>query len=230
MATRAERSFKPALSFDALTPLFDPVVALTTRERKFKARVLDRAAIADGEEVLDLACGTGTLALAAQERAPGAKIVGADADPAILKRARAKASKAGAGIRFDEAFSNELPYEDASFDVILTTLFFHHLEDDVKRATATEMLRVLRPGGRLVLGDMGRAHGPGMRLAVLITVQVVDGFETTRSNVAGKVPSMLTDAGFADVTVTDRFRTPIGSIEVMTARHPGDPPAGGERH
>jgi ubiquinone/menaquinone biosynthesis C-methylase UbiE len=218
VATRTERSFKPALAFDRLTPLFDPVVALTTRERKFKARVLDRAAIQPGEHVLDLACGTGTLALAALERTPGARLVGADADPTILKRARAKAEAAGAEIRFDEAFSNELPYEDASFDVILTTLFFHHLEDDVKRATATEMLRVLRPGGRLVLADVGRPQDPLMRVVVLGTVQLVDGPATTRSNVAGKLPSMLSDAGFADVKVTDRFRTPTGTIEVVTAR------------
>jgi ubiquinone/menaquinone biosynthesis C-methylase UbiE len=215
VAGDSKRSFKPALNFDRLTPLFDPVVAVTTRERTFKRRVIERACLVEGERVLDLACGTGTLALAAIETTPGLHVVGADADPAILRRARAKA--AAAGIQFDEAFSTELPYEDGAFDVVLSTLFFHHLEDDDKLDTAAEALRVLRSGGRLVVGDMGRPQDPLMRLAVLGTVQLVDGPATTRANVAGRLPGILTEAGFQAVEVTDRLRTPTGTVEILTA-------------
>ena len=111
------------------------MVAVTTREGHFKDRVLDRAAVQNGERVLDLACGTGTLALEVLERAPGARVTGVDADPEILGRARAKAEKAGAEVAFDEGLSTELPYADESFDVLLSTLFFHHLRDEAKRAT-----------------------------------------------------------------------------------------------
>lgn len=220
MAEGAERSFKPALSFDRLTPLFDPVIALTGRDHGFKRRVLEHAHLQPGEDVLDLGCGTGTLAVAAAESQPTARIVGLDADPAILERARGKAADAGADISFDEGLSTALPYGPASFDVVLSTYFFHHLRDEDKQRTLSELMRVLRPGGRLVVGDLGRPHDPVMRFAVRATVQVLDGRRTTSANVEGKLPGFLAEAGFTEVDVVDRLRAPIGSIEVLTASRP----------
>ena len=212
--------FKPALRFDRLTALFDPVVAVTTRERTFKRLAIERARLRAGEEVLDLGCGTGTLALMAHAEQPGATIVGLDADPAILRRARAKAGAADVRIDFHEGLSNKLLFEDGRFDAVLSTLFFHHLSDDDKRATATEVLRVLAPGGRLVVADLGRPQDPAMRVAVAATVQLLDGRPTTSLNVAGGLPRLLADAGFEPVTVTDRLRTPIGTIELVSAGRP----------
>ena len=206
----------PALRFDSLTRIYDPVVALTTRERHFKRRVLERAALESGTAVLDLACGTGTLAIAAAAEAPGVSVTGVDGDPAILVRGREKARTAGAAISFDEGLSTELPYSAKTFDVVLSTLFFHHLDDAAKLRTGAEVRRVLRPGGRFVLGDWGRPQDPLMRIAFLAP-QLFDGFETTRGNVAGRLPAILTEAGFGDVTVTDRFRTPLGTIEILSA-------------
>jgi SAM-dependent methyltransferase len=212
-----EDRFIPALRFGALTRVFDPVVALTTREGHFKGRVLDRAAVSGGEAVLDLACGTGTLALGVLERAPGARVTGIDGDPEILERARAKARDAGAELEFDRGLSTALPYEDETFDVVLSTLFFHHLSDAAKRTSAEEIARVLRPGGRVVIGDWGRPQDPLMRVAFL-PVQLLDGFATTGGHVAGALPGVLAGAGLDDVEVTDRIRTPLGTIEVLTAR------------
>jgi len=214
-ATKPGR-YIPALRFERLTALYDPLVALTTRERAFKARVLERAAIESDESVLDLACGTGTLALAAYALAPGATVSGIDGDAAILERARAKALRAGAPIEFDKGLSTALPYAADSFDVVVSTLFFHHLDDDAKRRSAEEARRVLRPGGRLIVGDWGRPQDPAMRLAIL-PVQLLDGFETTSGNVAGRIPAVLKKAGFAEVSVTDRMRTPLGTIEIVRA-------------
>ena len=81
-----------------------------------------------------------------KEVQPEVEAVGLDADPEILERARAKAERAGVEIEFDEALSTELPYEDRSFDLVLSTLF-HHLAGADKRCTATEIGRVLNPGG-----------------------------------------------------------------------------------
>lgn len=217
MARAGEERFIPALRFGWLTGLFDPLMSVTRHARVFRERVLERAAIAAGEDVLDLAGGTGTLAVAAARAVPGARITGVDGDAAILARARAKAAAAGVEARFDEGLSTELPYPDASFDVALSTLFFHHLGDEAKRRSGQELLRVLRPGGRVVVGDVGRPHGPLMRLAVL-PVQLLDGFDVTSGNVAGRLPEMLAATGLADVRVTDRMRTPLGTLEVLTAR------------
>jgi hypothetical protein len=76
---------------------------------------------------------------------------------------------------------------------------------------------VLRPGGRLVVGDLGRPRDPLMRIAVLVTVQLLDGVTTTALNVRGELPDVLTGAGLRAVTIHDRVRTPTGSYEIITA-------------
>jgi ubiquinone/menaquinone biosynthesis C-methylase UbiE len=213
-----DAGFIPALRFHRLTPLFDSVAAVAVRDRAIKRRVLARAQIARGEEVLDVGCGTGTLAVVAARAAEGVKVTGLDADGSILARARRRAAEAGLEIRFDEGTSTALPYPDASFDVVLSTLMFHHLPDEAKRETADEVARVLRPGGRLVVADPGRPQDPLMRVAVLLTVQLLDGFATTALNVRGELPDVLAGAGFREVSTRDRMRTPTGSYEVMTLR------------
>jgi ubiquinone/menaquinone biosynthesis C-methylase UbiE len=212
--------FIPALRFNRLTPLFDHVAAVAVRDRALKRRVLARAEIGSGEEVLDVGCGTGTLAVAAARAVPGAKVTGLDADPSILTRARKRAAAARLEIAFDEGMSNALPYADASFDVVLSTLFFHHLKDDAKHATVAELVRVLRPGGRVVIGDLGRPQDPLMRIAVLVTVQLLDGFASTALNVRGELRNVLASGGLDAVGVSDRMRTPTGTYEVITASSP----------
>jgi ubiquinone/menaquinone biosynthesis C-methylase UbiE len=213
----ADADFIPALGFSRLTPLFDYVAAVAVRDRAIKRRVLEHAAIAEGEAVLDVGCGTGTLAVEVARAAPNVVVNGLDADATILVKARRRAEAADRAIEFDEGRSDALPYADGSFDVVLSTLFFHHLPIDEKRLTARELVRVLRPGGRVVVGDLGPAQDPLMRIAVLLTVQLVDGFETTTPNIRGALPGILADAGLKDVVVRDRLRTPTGSYEVITA-------------
>ena len=213
----ADDGFIPALRFKRLTPLFDAVAAVAARDRALKRRVLEHAAMAGGEAVLDIGCGTGTLAVAAARAAPGVTVTGLDVDPAILSKARRRTADAGLDVTLDEGRSTALPYPDSSFDVVLSTLVFHHLPDESKRRTAEEIVRVLRPGGRLVIGDLGRPHDPLMRVVVLVTVQVFDGFATTALNVRGQLPEVLAGAGLREVQVRDRMRTPTGTYEVVTA-------------
>lgn len=215
-----DSGFIPALRFHRLTPLFDSVAALTVRDATIKRRVIRRAAIAEGEHVLDVGCGTGTLAIGAARAAPGVVVKGLDADPAILARARGKAEDAGVEIEFDEGTATALPYPDGSFDLVLSTLFFHHLPDDAKRQAAHELLRVLRPGARFVVGDLGRPQDPVMRIAVRATVQLLDGVATTALNVRGELPDVLTAAGAREVAVQERIRTPTGSYEIITGAAP----------
>src|SRR3954468_22134877 len=113
MAGRRQQ-YVPALRFDSLTRLYDPIVALTSREAAFKRRLLEHARIKDGESVLDPACGTGTLAIEIKKDHPKAKVSGSDADPSILARAKAKAKEAGVKIDLEHGLSNELPYDARS--------------------------------------------------------------------------------------------------------------------
>jgi ubiquinone/menaquinone biosynthesis C-methylase UbiE len=213
------QQFVPALRFDALTRIYDPVVALTSREAAFKARLLRHARIKDGESVLDIACGTGTLAIEIKKRQPKAKVAGIDGDGSILGRAMAKAKEAGVKVDFQRGLSNELPYDGRSFDVVVSTLFFHHLTDEAKADTAEEIKRVLRLGGRVLIADWGRPQDPLMRM-MFLNIQFLDGFRNTSSNVAGKLPEFLRDAGLKRVSVVDRMRTPLGTIEIVSGIRP----------
>ena len=206
----------PALAYRWLTPLYDPVVALTTRERTFKAALLAQAALRPGQRVLDLACGTATLTIAAKQSQPQAEIVGLDGDPEILGRARRKATEAGVDLRFDQALSNQMPYPDATYDVVVSSLFFHHLDRDTKLATLREVRRVLQPSAVLHVADWGQAANPLMRVLFCL-VQLLDGFETTADNVDGRLPQFMRDCGFVDVAETRRFATPLGSISLYRA-------------
>lgn len=218
VAVTESGGFVPALRFHRLTPLFDLVAAVAVRDGAIKRRVLQRAAIASGDEVLDVGCGTGTLAVMAARAAPGVQVTGLDADAAILARARRRTEDAGLEIRLDEGTSTELPYADGSFDVVLCTLMLHHLPDQEKRRTASELARVLRTDGRLVVADPGRPQDPLMRVAALVTVQLLDGFANTALNVRGELPEILAAAGFRDVAPRTRMRTLTGTYEVLTLR------------
>jgi ubiquinone/menaquinone biosynthesis C-methylase UbiE len=213
------QQFVPALRFDALTRVYDPVVAVTSREGAFKRRLRQHARIKNGEAVLDLACGTGTLAIEIKKEHPKAKVAALDGDDAILARARAKAKEAGVKVEFESGLSNDLPYDDRSFDVVVSTLFFHHLTDEAKADTAEEIRRVLRLGGRLLIADWGRAQDPLMRM-LFLNIQILDGFSNTASNVAGRLPEFLRDAGLKRVSVVDRMRTPLGTIEIVSGIRP----------
>jgi ubiquinone/menaquinone biosynthesis C-methylase UbiE len=207
----SESRYVPALGRDPLTALYDPVVKLMTRERSFKEKLLAQAGLTAGMDVLDLACGTGTLAVWAKQRVSGARVVGIDGDPKMLERARAKARDAGLDIRFDEGMSFSLPYPDRSFDRVLTTLFFHHLADADKESTIREVARVLREDGELHVADWGPPSDPLMAAASM-TIRVLDGFEPTRANFKGELPGLFERGGLARVSKTHQLRTVTGTL------------------
>ncbi len=211
------RRYLPALRFPALTRIYDPVIRTTTREGRFKEMLVEQAAAEQGHRVLDLGCGTGTLAIQVKRRQPGAEVVGLDADPEMLERAKSKASEAGVELQLDEGYSTDLPYEDASFDRVLSTLFFHHLDPEPKRQTAREIARVLRKGGELHVADWGEPADPVMAAAFL-SIRLLDGFENTAENVHGELPRIFEEAGLQKAEQAGRIRTIFGTLALYRAR------------
>ena len=201
----------PALGFAWLNSFYDPVVRWTTREASFKTRLVEQADIRAGHRVLDLGCGTGTLTMMLKRRQPAAAIVGLDGDPEVLEIAPRKAEAAGVEVALDRSTVDHLPYSSGSFDRVVSSLVFHHLSRDKKRAALQELFRVLRPGGELHIADWGQPHDPVMRAAFVI-VQLIDGFATTTDNVQGRLPHFMREAGFADAQECQRLRTPLGTI------------------
>jgi ubiquinone/menaquinone biosynthesis C-methylase UbiE len=217
-ATRTDESYTPALAHDRLTPLFDPFVRFTTRERHFKARLLNQAAIGARHRVLDIGCGTGTLAIMVKRAEPGAEVVGLDGDPAILARGREKVADEGVDVRLDQGMSFDLPYDDDSFDRVLSTLFFHHIKPDAKERTAREIARVLRPGGELHVADFGKPADP-LQAATFAVFRRFDGEEETRDNARGRLPAIFSAAGLVDARVRGApLRTMFGTLAFYSAR------------
>lgn len=211
-----ESEYVPALGYGFLTALYDPV-ATTTRERIFKERLIQQANISPGHVVLDVGCGTGTLATWIKRAVPEAEVTGVDGDPKILALARRKAERAGTEVHFDQALSYALPYPDARFDRVVSSLFFHHLTHDAKMRTIAEIHRVLKPGGELHVADWG-APTNGWRRLLFYSVQWLDGFETTRDSVEGRLPQMFTTGGLMDVRQRGAVETVFGTLALYSAQ------------
>lgn len=167
-------------------------------EGRFREKQLTLAKLHPGERVLDVGCGTGTLAIAAKRHvgANGA-VTGVDPAAEMIDRALAKARRAGTDVAFRTAAAEELPFANGAFDVVLSSLMLHHLPSETRRAGLKEMRRVLKPGGRLLAIDFGqssekrgflaRIHGhAGVNANALIALATDAGFEVAESGWAGK--------------------------------------------
>jgi len=108
-------------------------------------RITRHAGVAADEEVLDVACGTGNATLPAART--GARVTGLDLVPKLLEHARAAADGEGLDVTWVEGDAEQLPFEDASFDVVLST--FGCMFAPRHEVAAAEIARVLRPGGRI---------------------------------------------------------------------------------
>lgn len=207
--------FVPAAGVPWLTRYYDPAMSLLVRERVWKLRLLQQVAPCPGERILDLGCGTGTLAIMLQQACLEAEIIGLDADREVLRIARAKAETAGASIQFwhgrvDDPLAVPMLRRD-SFDKIVSSLLFHHLSTESKRLTFLCTMRLLRSGGSLHVADWGRPPNMMMRL-LFYPIQALDGFSNTSDNIRGLLPTFMSEAGFRDVKETARQRTMFGSL------------------
>jgi SAM-dependent methyltransferase len=122
-----------------------------------------RMGLEPGTRVLDIACGTGNVTIPLARR--GAMVTGLDMMPHLLEEARAHAAREGLRIRFDEGFAETLPYPDGSFDVLVS--MFGIMFSPLPEIVASEMARVLRPGGRLALANW-TPSGFGGKMSALL--------------------------------------------------------------
>ena len=220
MTERSRQSrYVPALGYRWLTPFYDTVVGKTTRERLFKHALIRQAGFRPGHQVLDLASGTGTLAIWAKQNHPAITVIGLDGDPDILALAEQKAKRAKVDIAFKQGFSTDLPYRNEQFDRVVSSLFFHHLDWDSKTRTAMEIYRVLKPGGEIHIADWGRAENSLMR-CLFFAIQVLDGFSNTKDNVEGKLVDLFERAGFTEVALRESLSTMFGTMALYSAAKP----------
>jgi ubiquinone/menaquinone biosynthesis C-methylase UbiE len=201
-------TYIPALHFKWLTPLYDPLLKWGMREETFKRRLIERANIQAGQQLLDLGCGTGTLTVMLKQTSPEAIVTGLDGDPEVLSIARTKAEQAGLEIHWDKGYACELPYPDNSFDVVVSSLVVHHLTAVDKVRAFREVRRVLRPQGWFHIVDFGRPFSTLTR----IQAALMKNLEQAADNFAGRIAEMLLEAGFEGVSKVEKFNDIFGPI------------------
>lgn len=204
-----DRKYIPALGLRWLTPLYDAIIEGPFSIGRMRRGLLVQMGDLRDKTILDVGSGTGTMSVMMKQAYPSANVTGLDGDPQILEIARSKAQSLGIEIQFDQGMSFDLPYPDASFDVVLTSMMLHHLTWEDKQNTAREMYRVLRPGGQLFGADFAAPRSSFGKAFRPLTRR----FERVAENVDGLLPVMFREAGFKDYTETQRYF--LGSISLF---------------
>jgi SAM-dependent methyltransferase len=210
-ATERARNFLPGMRRRRLLPLYDVLTRLA-RVGRLHRRGVEVAAVAPGQTVLDVGCGTGNLSLAVLAAQPTARVTGLDPDGDALRVAARKARRRGVDLRLVQGFADRLPAEDGSVDRVVSALALHHVDEAERAAFAREARRVLRPGGTVTIVDMAdggvpqhggrrhRRHQPGQH----------------HDHGAG-IPALLAEAGFVDAREVDHVDHRFGRVAVVQA-------------
>ncbi len=209
----ARRTFIPAAGADWRLPLYDPLVRLLGADEA-KSSLLEQAELRPGQAVLDVGCGTGSLATLVASLNPGVQVTGIDPDAKALARARGKALRAGVSIRFDQGFADALPYPDASFDRVLSSFVFHHVAPAERTRMLSEARRVLKPAGSLHLLDFAGPE-PGTEGAV---ARWLSSRPLLADNSEGRMVALMREAGLDDARRVSRGRLVLGLFACSSFR------------
>ena len=212
---QTQKSFVPAGGHDLFLPFYDPFTRLVGADRA-RGLLIDQATLGPHQRVLEVGCGTGSLAVQIKRNYPDVEVVGLDPDRKALARAKRKAERAGISIHFDQGYADKLDYEAGSFDRVFSCLMFHHLEHDDKQKMLLEIARVLKAGGRLELVDLVQSKpsevGPLARL--------LHSHHLLKDNSEDSVLALLTQAGLTGAKNVRRGRLLVGRIAYYQASAP----------
>jgi ubiquinone/menaquinone biosynthesis C-methylase UbiE len=209
-----EHDYIPAAGKDVLLPGYDLLTRLLGMNKSYNA-LIAQAELAPGLRILEIGCGTGNVTTRVKHAEPHADVVGTDPDPLALARAQRKA-RGMTGIRFQRAYAQELPFADGEFDRVLSSMMLHHLDDDVKAGAVAEVHRVLRPGGRLHIVDIGGHTAVHHGLAA----RWMKDNPHAAGNLGDAVPRLLRSVGFDCTEVGTRRHRLIGQLTFYRATRP----------
>ena len=174
--------------------LYDVLMGVLTfgHEARLREITLDLVGLQSGEKVLDVGCGTGSLAIAARKRVGASgTVAGIDPAPEMVARARQKSVRIGVDVRFETAVIESVPFGSGEFDVVLSSLMIHHLPKQIRPAAFAEVYRVLKPSGRFLAVDFKPPSGAVGRFIT----HVGFGHGMSRNDIRNNIP-MLEAAGF----------------------------------
>lgn len=216
------QSFTPAAGNPKWTKYYDTVIALVTREKRWRTEVVRQLSLKSDDVVVDIGCGTGSLSLLLKRHQPETRIIGVDPDPEVLEIARKKTHLARVEVEFVQGMGDKTTelLGTGIADKTVSSLVLHQCPVPMKRAIIRNMFQVLRPGGELVIADFGLQRGVLMRTGFRL-VQMADGKEDTQPNADGILPRLIEEAGFLNVREASMIRTASGSISIYRGRRPG---------
>lgn len=195
---------------------FEPILMLG-KQAEYDQQIVAVLDLRPSHRVLDLGCGTGVLTRMIANRLDfeaGGVCVGIDAAAKMIRIAGKK--RETRACRFEVAAAEELPFDGASFDAVVSSLFFHHVPLDLKERALSEAFRVLLPGGRLVIADM---HKPTTWMGALV-LHIARWFflqPQIGENIRGVLPELIERAGFPPV---HHVSTYFGYITIFSTRKP----------
>ncbi len=203
--TRGRTLDHAALVYDFVEPL-----VMLGHQDDLDSYLIELLNLQPSDRILDIGCGTGRLTdrIGARLAAPD-QAVGIDAAAQMIAQASLKRQRSS----YKVAAAEELPFADGSFDGVVSSLFFHHVDLDLKQKALAEAWRVLKPGGRLVVADM---HTPTSLLGAAFSYLARWLFMQPEigENISGLLPGLIAEAGFAEPQL---LRTYLGYVAVFVS-------------
>ena len=204
-----KEKFIPAFDFNAFTKFFDPFISHSIPEIRIKEELIDLMNIRDDDNILDFGCGTGTLLILGKQKHPKAHFEGIDIDPSILAIAKKKIKNQNLDITLTEYDGGSLPKNSNTINKVMSSLMMHHLKTDKKLNAMREIYRIIASGGEFYLADFGKQQNP--ILAVIGSIASL--FEKeVEANFKGRLPELMTSAGFKNVQTLRTYNTKLGTI------------------
>lgn len=210
MPDSKKKNYIPALGYDWLTGMYDLTIKLTMPEKKFRNRLIKEVAPKPDEKILEFGFGTGQNLILGVQKSSKSNFSGLDIDPKVKLITEKKLLKEKMEAPLFLYDGGNFPFQNDEFDKIYSSLVFHQLDTKTKKHCLKEILRTLKPNGRLIIGDWGKPKSKYRRF-LFYTVQLLDGFKTTQENVEGLLPEYMSECGFRNIREADYINTKIGT-------------------